>query len=458
MAQPSPNAPEYPRPEWLVQFGQRLRLARGRAGLTQEGLGAPDLSKSFISLLESGRSYPSVETVTALARRLNTSVASLLLDPAELRRETALNVLRLAADMDLHTRGGEAVQLTAAAEALLPDMPAELIVRAALVRAHASIAADRLDEAAVWADEAAAAAGRHRLGSAVGMALALKGLVEVRRGMFARAVPILEKAVEIMRRTKTARTEENVRALLSLGAARFYLGHTDRAQRATARALELATRLRLHGMRGRALTGLAQVERARGHLDNAADLLGQAHDALALVEDLKEMARVLSNLGVVRREQRRSTDALAAFEQALRIRERLGDMRGHSATLEEMAAALLDMGRHTDAARAARRAIKEAHGAADNAREAWAQVTLGRILRAQGRRAEAIDILRGAVSTLTRLGLDSQAASAAGELGVLLSNTGTDGEATQYLTQAFAGHQPGYGRSSLESAIEGLTD
>ncbi len=457
MAQPSPNVLRRPRPDWLVQCGRRLLLARGRAGLTQEALGAPDLSKSFISLLESARSYPSVETVIALARRLNTSVASLLLDPAELRRETALNLLRLAADMDLHAHSAEAVQLTTAAEALLPDMPADLMVRAALVRAHASIAANRLDEAERWADEAAAAAGRHRLGSAVGMALAFKGLIEVRRGMYARALPVLEKAVEIMRRTKAARTEENVRALLSLGAARFYLGQIDRAQRAYRRALELATRLRLQGMRGRALTGLAQVERARAHPDNAADLLAQAHDALALAEDLKEMSRTLSNLGVLRREQGRLTDALASFEQALRIREQLGDVRGHSATLEEMAATLLELGRHTDAARAARRAIKEAQSVGDQAREAWAQVTLARVLRVQGRRSEAIDILRGAVSTLTRLGLDGQAASAAGELGVLLSNAGADAEASQYLTKAFAGGHTGPVRSFPDSTIEGLT-
>ena len=124
MPEPSPSAHGRKAPDWLVQFGYRLRLARGRAGLTQEALGAPDLSKSFISLLESGRSYPSVETVVALARRLDTSVASLLMDPAELRRETALNLLRLATAMDLAAQGSEAVQVTAAAEALLPDMPA----------------------------------------------------------------------------------------------------------------------------------------------------------------------------------------------------------------------------------------------------------------------------------------------------------------------------------------------
>jgi len=425
--------------------------------LTQEALGAPDLSKSFISLLESGRSYPSVETVVALSRRLSTSVASLLMDPAELRRETALNLLRLATGMDLAAQGSEAVQVTAAAEALLPDMPAELIVRAALVRTHASIAADRLDEAARWADEAVAAAGRHRLGSAVGMALAFKGLIEVRRGNYARALPVLEKAVEILRRTKAARTEENVRALLSLGAARFYLGHLDRSHRAYRRAMELATRLRLHGLRGRALTGLGQIERARGRLEDAAGLLAQAHDALTLAEDVKERSRTLSNLGVVRREQGRMHDALAAFEQALRIREQLGDRRGRSATLEEMSHVLLALGRHADAARAARGALRDAQAVGDEAREAWARIALAKIQTATGRRGEAVQLLREAAATMQRLGLESEAAAAAGELSIVLKDGGASTETLEDVVKAFGGHRVEATGAPRAAALEGPT-
>jgi transcriptional regulator with XRE-family HTH domain len=102
----------------LLQFGRRLRQARGYAGVTQEQLAGRDCNKSFISLLESGRSYPSVETVTALARRAGTSVASLLLDPEALRWETAYNLLHLAWQMDPAERGAEALRLAEMAETL----------------------------------------------------------------------------------------------------------------------------------------------------------------------------------------------------------------------------------------------------------------------------------------------------------------------------------------------------
>ncbi|MBI3998610.1 MAG: tetratricopeptide repeat protein [Armatimonadetes bacterium] len=436
MAQPSPSTTKAKRPEWLIQFGRRLRLARGRAGLTQQSLGVPDLSKSFISLLESGRSYPSVETVVSLARRTRASVASLLLDPAELKLETAMNLLHLAAQQDPLAHGAEALQLTAAAEALLPDMPADLLVRAALIRARVAMWANRLDEGTRWADEAVAVATRHRLGGAVGRALGLKGTVEVWRGMFRDAVPTLEKAVEVMRRTKTARTEENVWALLSLGTARFRAGEIDRAQRAYRRALDVASRLRTEKLQGRALMGLGMVEWTRQRLDQAVEFLGKAYDAFEQVEDLAEMSRTLTNLGLVRREQGLYAEALAVLERTLRLKERLGDVRGRSATLDEMAQVLLAMNRLADAARAARRAIKNARSVDDRAREAAGQFTLARVLRARGRRQEAIDLLRTAVDTFTRLGMQSHAVTASGELGLMLKDARADAEAATYLKRA----------------------
>src|SRR3972149_11915088 len=76
------------RARWIVAFGQRLERARGRMGLTQAELAGADLSKSFVSLLETARSYPSVETLLLLGRRAGTSAAGLLMDAGAPRRDT----------------------------------------------------------------------------------------------------------------------------------------------------------------------------------------------------------------------------------------------------------------------------------------------------------------------------------------------------------------------------------
>lgn len=404
--------------------------------MTQQALAAPDLTKSFISLLEGGRSHPSVETVISLARRVNSTVGALLLDSASLRRETALNLLHLASQMDLAAHGSEALQLLASAEVLLPDVPADLRAKAALLRTRVAIARNHLDEAMQWADAAVREASRHRHTSLLGMALALKGLVELRRGTYKAALPLLEEATATLQRSKAARTEENVRALLSLGTAYFQLGQSTRARRACRRALEISTRLGMHMLEGRALTGLGLVAWKHRHLDEAEKLFSQAHDALVLVEDLPEISRVLSNLGLVLREQGRLDDALRVLRQALRVQERLQAPRDRSATLDEMAHVYLALGRPADAVQASRRAIKEAQDGADPEREAVARMTLGKALHAQGRRRDAIKALRDAIAIFTGLGLEERVSKAAEELGLLLREEGAHAEAEAYLAMA----------------------
>ncbi|KRT77490.1 MAG: helix-turn-helix domain-containing protein, partial [Armatimonadetes bacterium CSP1-3] len=110
------------RTRWIVAFGQRLERARGRMGLTQAELAGADLSKSFVSLLETARSYPSVETLLLLARRAGTSVAGLLMDAGELRLDTSLNLLALAHE-SVWTRPAWAVSVIRAVEELVPDTP-----------------------------------------------------------------------------------------------------------------------------------------------------------------------------------------------------------------------------------------------------------------------------------------------------------------------------------------------
>jgi tetratricopeptide (TPR) repeat protein len=379
-------------------------------------LGAPDLGKSFVSLLESGHSYPSVETVVALSKRTRVSVASLLFESAELRLETAFNLLQLAWDMDPVSHGAEAARLSSASEALLPDMPAEMRVRATLIRARAAMAANSMNEAAKLTQDAAARARRGELASALGMALCLKGIVEERRGDFKRAVVTLAQAIEVMRRAKSIRTEEGVWALLSLGAARLRMNQGRRAQRAYRRALYFTDRLDMPRLQGRALTGLGLIEWNGGRLDQAVSLLSRAYEVFEQAEDLAEMGRVLTNLGRIRREQALHAEALAVLEKALRIRERQSDVRGCSATRDEIAAVLLAMGRLDEAATAARQAIKDAKTARDQARGAVAKVTMARVLRAKNQRSRAETLLRETIATFGRLGMSKEAELASREL------------------------------------------
>ncbi len=453
MPKPSPISFRTTRPEWLVQFGRRLLIARGQAGLTQQALGAPDLSKSFISLLETGRSHPSVETVVSLARRTRTSVATLLFDGGDLKRETAMSLLHLAGRMDPVNDGEHVVQFIAIAEALQPDMPPELAIRAALTKAHTTMLANRLDEASRWTGAAASLAARHRLSSAEARALAFKGMIAARRGAYAAAIPILEGAVEKMRRAKIARSEECIWALLSLGAARFYLREHNGARRAYQRALDLSTRVRVERLRGRALMGLGLAEWARKHLDPAVELLSQAYDVFERTEDLVEMSRTLNNLGAIRREQGLRDEALKVLERSLRMKGEINDTPGRSTTLDEIALVQFEMHRYVDAARSARRAVALGRAARDAARVASAQATLGRILAAQQRRGPATTLLKTAATAMRRLGLKEQASQTLAELDRVLKRDGAKTAAPRSSKKAVT---PGSRVRPAPPAVEGL--
>lgn len=62
----------------LKRVGARIRQRRKELGLTQEALGHPAYSKSYISQLENGQTWPSLPALLHIADRLGCSPAWLL--------------------------------------------------------------------------------------------------------------------------------------------------------------------------------------------------------------------------------------------------------------------------------------------------------------------------------------------------------------------------------------------
>jgi tetratricopeptide (TPR) repeat protein len=409
------------------------------AGLSQEALGAPDLSKSFISLLENGRSFPSLETVLTLSRRLEHPLTALLLDGAERRREVALSLLQAAGDMDMASRGADAVRLVDAARALTPDLAPVHQAQVMFVHAYAATMAGEVARAGELADRLESFAREHALQRWLASALWVKGETAFRRRTFEAARTYLLGAVAVFERVRATRTVEFVRTALSLGAVHYYTDRFEQARHWYRRASVPARKLTLHGLYGRALTGLGLAAAHLRQFDDALAYFNQAHDVFALTEDRVEMSRVLNNLGVVHRERDQLEAALQVLQRALRIREQLPIPSSRSLTLDEIALTYLAMGRHADAIEAARRAIGEAQLGQDRAFEAAAQVTLARVLLAQGNARDAIEFMKAAVSTFTIVGARRRAAAVAVELAKLLREHGNAQEAPRYLAMARGG-------------------
>ena len=100
--------------QWQLQMsllGQRIRSRRKELGFTQSQLGGEELTKGFISLIERGRTKPSIETLILLAGRLQRSVGYFLEEDTQLSLQ-ALKIMLISAWVSLK-RG----EFTQAAEA-----------------------------------------------------------------------------------------------------------------------------------------------------------------------------------------------------------------------------------------------------------------------------------------------------------------------------------------------------
>ncbi len=420
---------------WIVAFGQRLERTRGRSGLTQAELAGADLSKSFVSLLETARSYPSVETLLLLARRTGTSVAGLLMDAGELRLDTALSLIALARDA-VWTRPDWAGRVSRFVEDLVPDLPLWAKVEAVIVRGIAATLENRLSEAEKLTREAHRYAEKSGFVPGQAHALALLGDIALLRREYSRSFDLLSQAIARYRQSGALRSEPGIKALIWLSAAALRIGRARYAHRCCARARVLAVRLNLRLLEGQALWGLGYLAQTEGDLPEAARLLQEARRAFEDTEDFVNLADILLNLSILYREQGRLDQAFAAVQQSIRIIDRLGNLRRRSNAYQDLANVHLQRGALDEAERAAQQALDDADKVGDRKHRATALATLGRVAIVRKERSKAIRYLREAAQQLKVLGLKDLWAEVSRDLGLLLKGGTPEVEAAQYLTQA----------------------
>ncbi|HEY6102993.1 MAG TPA: tetratricopeptide repeat protein [bacterium] len=427
-------------PPWLRRLGSRIRQVRRIRGLTQTDVAKPNLTKSFISLLESGRTYPSVATLVALANRLQTSLALLLWETSELPRETALTLFALARAMG-ESSPAETERLLEAAEVLTEnadDLQADLI----LTRADIALSQAKPKEAERLYDEALAWARKRKLRAYEARALARQAGLVVQRGDDAAARPRLEEALQLFRTTRTLRSVEGCEAMLAFAHILGLQGRTARMVRILEEVAQVARRQDLPLILGRAEFELARVHLAAGQSSRAKEALQAARGALESAGETPETAQWLRSLGALFVETGVAGEAHAVLQAALRMQDRLGDVRHRAGTLNDMARVLLQQGKLTEAQSQAKEALDLAEGQHQSIQKAQVLVTTAMIARSQRRWRQAIDQLKEAVELFRKGKQTADVAATARELGMLLKERGEHADAADYLAMAIATERP----------------
>jgi tetratricopeptide (TPR) repeat protein len=427
-------------PQWLKKLGSRIRLARRVRGLTQTDVARPNLTKSFISLLESGRTYPSVATLVALADRLQTSLALLVLDRPQLARETTLNLLALAR-AGAATAPAQVERLLAAAETLAGDT-ADLQAELLLARADVAIHQGRSRDAERLLRDALAWIRRRNLKPFEPRALVRLASLSQGRGDEATARHHLDEALAAFRATRTLRSLEGCEALLAYGEMLGHQGRPGRAQRIFEEVIRVARRQELPVIVGRAHLALARLHLAGGRQAQALAALRAAREVLLPAEDGTAQASALQVLGRLLLDVGEVQEAHQTLVHALAVGERAGDPRIRAALLDDLARVMVRMGRVAEAQRQAREALALADAHKDPVQRARCLVTLGQVAKAQRKWKAAVDHLRQAVDLFGRLRLSAELGETARELGMLLKERGDHTAAAEYLSLAVGSSSP----------------
>lgn len=413
-----------PIPPWLQRLGSRIRLARRARGLTQTDAAGPGLTKSFVSLLESGRTYPSVGTLVTMADRLQTSLGQLLLDGEHLARETALNLVALAHDPSADS---SADLLLDAAETLAGDHE-DLHVELRLTRGDVAASQDRVKDADRWFREALAQAKRRRLQAFEPRALARLAALAYDSGDLTHARTEIEDALALFRSSRTLRTIDGCTALILLGTILVKQGKPTRALRVFEDAVRIAERERLSVALGRAYAGIGQAHGAARHFNRAIDSLQRARDKLQAAGDGAGLTVATHQLGRLLLETGQVDHAQEALERGAQLLKDQNDPRLKVDVLTDLAWAQLRGGRVSQAQSTARSAAAIAAHVHDPGLRGRALRVQGNVARAQRRHKQAADILKEAIATLRRARLPEELARATQELDALVKDRSLSSE------------------------------
>ncbi len=419
--------------------GQRVQARRRALGLTQTDLAGPDVSPSYVSLIESGKRIPSPSVLAALAARLSCSVRYLaegVEDDAMERLELALRRSEFLLEQG---RGREAVEQLRRLDAELasgrladPPSPSlaqlHLHVRQRLAEAFES--AGMLEDA-VKALEALVDDLELRTGSPEWLT-AVVSLCRCSRsaGYLHRAIEVGERNHSRLAALGLAETDVAVELEVTLAAAYLFRGDLARAEHLLDRARSTAEVLGEPGALGKACWNASLVAEARGDSSTA---LALAERALALLGEglgerhLAQLRQVIGGL-LLRQVPPRIDEAEEVLARASEALGRVGSVTDRAnCQLERARAAAAS--NHLERARdLASRALESLSGEAPITSADLHLLLADVALRSSGA-DEAVGHLRAAANQLSLVGVSRSAAMAYAALARALADAGETAEA-----------------------------
>jgi tetratricopeptide (TPR) repeat protein len=303
--------------------------------LSQAQLAGDELTKGFISQLESGSVRPSIRSLQLIAGRLGKSLDYFLGDePLSLQKR--VEFLDLAAQAAFERSDWEELRRTAEEAMRLDLQPAQ---RASFLRwaAQARVSSGDNEAAFEFADEALRTVDRAGAPAIHAAALVVKGVAYANIGQIFAACEALETALDTIDAHEVLDVRLRSRLLVNLATAYRRLNRTTKAIQCYEMAFDLANRHSDTLSVARSLMGIAVSLYDSGEVDGAIANYRRALELFRRVADQGFETSVLLSLAFLHTQQSKLDEA-ERYARACRDRAQAsGDARSAAVADEELA-------------------------------------------------------------------------------------------------------------------------
>lgn len=408
-------------------LGGRIRELRIRLGISQAQLAYPELSDSYISLIESDKRVPAPSVIELLATKLNCSATYLISGVSE----EVVDQLRVTLDYaEIALQNGAAEEARERFEEVLNNADAvalpDLLHQARWGHALALEAAGRLECAiSDLSDLAKNASPEADLEHWAKVHVALSRCLR-ERGDLSTSVEVAEEALRKLVASGAETTDAAVHLGATLLAAFIERGDLVRARQLADQLVERAERIGSLKARMAAYWEAAYVAEVRGEYEEGMALAERALPLVGELDDPRNLSRLrLVYAGLLLRA--RPEQAEQARELLLRTQQEINSSSAGeievALCLVELARTETTLGRPANAVELAGQAL-ELLGDVPRRARAWGLTVLGEAYIRLERTADAVDTLTQAATLMEAMESSRDAAQAWFDLAELLGQTG----------------------------------
>ena len=422
-----------------ARLGDRLRLLRVAAGLTQTELAGERFSKEYVSQIERGKTRPTAETVEWLAQRLNVDPAFLSSGVSTDERSRVEALLAKAEALGKAYRYKEAVDAFGDVRAAVSATNSvELDVRARSGEAWARIQEGDV-RAAVELLNGARALAEGSVFSDVDRAEIVfrLGVARYKLASTSTAVALLDEALSLAQGSELPC--DGLRSDIYHWRSRCHRRQRDfeAAREDAERALELAEGVDDRRKMADAYFQASLVAERTGHWVLSRNYAEKAKNLFQELDDERTVGRLLNNLGGLSLLLGKPHEAIEQLKASFAVAVEADSQADAGQAVNGLATVHLRLGDWEAAEENAREALRLLEGREDFLDEiGQAQIVLGRSLLERDRLDDAEQSFRAADATFEQLSSISHRAGAWVALGDLAARRGEDVEAARLYRNA----------------------